>query len=922
MTYKSVSPSPPLLSPKPISRLKNHRTIRKLNRIANSKIVRLLLVFVILINIFLASIITFTNKKKILGVKLPRRKKSNKDAQQLYRLSRVRLATAPNHKQNYYQGGGGASYEDIPVIIEVPHDQISFINPASREYEQEQMKTQTMYNIPEGKKYEELNNKEKLQWMLREISEDKEKYWLAHTELTDYEIKLHVKDFLYENWIGKPVLFYDPRFTLSIYLSELRNQYKRKQMNKSKQGKQDDDKNNSNNNNDEDDDDDDPVVVPFAWSDWVDLTMLNQELVKPEKKRKTCAYMKATHHIPTKYPDYCIDNVDVVRQDLDEMQLQLVNYVPGFAVKTSPTNKASNEVRMLEGKSHLLTYAKNPMSIIFLSKDGVYEAQVDGKQRIVDGSLFDNYLKDNNIARDELEIITMNPVKEFVHLVEQVPPQMIKPEEDRYGMVATLKELNPSQSKEIYLPPLAFNYQQDKIDLQIKEYESRMKKAMGLVTNELTFDQEEIYKLRLTRKEKLYYDGLKYANKFPLKKEPTHFRMARLNFGNAENDHDAGWHYEWRFFNGALKYLKKGWTEDELQIRENVLLDRILRNWFKFANMKGVISWIAHGPLLSWYWDGLLFPFDEDIDIQMPASDLASFCKSYNQSLVVEEITEGFGKFFIECSSFVHHRGKSFKENHIDARFIDIDTGSYIDITGLGISDLPVPERYESLILQNEAEGVPRQVYNCRYPHFYSHDEISPLRYTMLGGIPVFVPNQIETILQQEYEQGLESYEYEGFFFVDALGLWIHHSKMEFLFPNEDLYAKKKGRKKVKSNSKNKKIKNANTNNLDIEKFTRLVKGITEEQVVKLLENDQDILLEYYLTRQATSIHKQELTHLFHMENGTNTAIGDISGMKTNREIMNDGEYHRLTSSFKFQKPFRRPLFNYEQIDRPRHHQG
>lgn len=43
--------------------------------------------------------------------------------------------------------------------------------------------------------------------------------------------------------------------------------------------------------------------------------------------------------------------------------------------------------------------------------------------------------------------------------------------------------------------------------------------------------------------------------------------MARLNFGNEENDHDAGWHYEWRFFNGALRYLKKGWTEEELLIR-------------------------------------------------------------------------------------------------------------------------------------------------------------------------------------------------------------------------------------------------------------------------------------------------------------------------------------------------------------------
>ncbi|CAI5758977.1 unnamed protein product [Candida verbasci] len=727
-----------------------------------------------------------------------------------------------------------------------------------------------LYPIP-NLPYDKLTSVDKILYKLNEVTINKDgKYWLGHTELTDYEIEINVSEFLQENWVGQNLLFYDPRFTLSIYLSEIKNQYQ--------QGNKE-------------------VVLPFSWSDWVDLTKLNEELAKPESQRKGCAYLKQTHHIPTKIKNYCIDNNQITDSDLKEMKLPNTNYVPGFAIRQSPTNKASNEVRMLEGKSHLLTYAKNPYSIIWLNKNGgTYEVKIDEKQKIVDSEMFNNYLKNNKIKPNQ-EKIVLNPVKEFRELLSAIKPKVS--ESDEFGMIEKLKSPNPTESRELFIPESAFNYQQDKIDSQIKEYDIRMAKLKDLTTNELNFDLSTIEQLKFTRNEKLYYESLKYANRFPLKKEQTYFRMARLNFGNEENDHDAGWHYEWRFFNGALRYLKTGWSNDELLIREKVLLDRILRNWFRFANEKGIISWIAHGPLLSWYWDGLLFPFDEDIDIQMPIEQLINFSKNYNQTLVIEDITEGFGKYFIECSTFIHHRGKSYKENHIDARFIDIDTGSYIDITGIGLSNEEAPERYNELIIQNESESKLPQVYNCRYPHFYSYEEIIPLRFTMMGGVPLYVPNQIETILKQEYVKGLTSYDYEGFYFIDKLNLWIHYSKIEFLFKKEDYLI---------------------DNNVNVEKFTSLVQNITNDDIVRILENDEDILLEYYLTKQVTDLHKIELTHMFNLPNGKDSRICDIHGMKSQQDISSNIEYHKLTSQFNFQKPFRRSLFNYEMIDRPRHH--
>ena len=48
-----------------------------------------------------------------------------------------------------------------------------------------------------------------------------------------------------------------------------------------------------------------------------------------------------------------------------------------------------------------------------------------------------------------------------------------------------------------------------------------------------------------------------------------------------------GWHYDWRFFNGALNYEKPDWNQQELTHRTNIILDRLLRNWSKFAMEKG-----------------------------------------------------------------------------------------------------------------------------------------------------------------------------------------------------------------------------------------------------------------------------------------------------------------------------------------------
>ena len=222
--------------------------------------------------------------------------------------------------------------------------------------------------------------------------------------------------------------------------------------------------------------------------------------------------------------------------------------------------------------------------------------------------------------------------------------------------------------------------------------------------------------------------------------EPTYYKLATLK---NQYNLDSGWHYEWRFFNGAMRYLKdETWSYEQMEVREQIILDRLLRNWFKFAEAKGIVSWIAHGPLLSWYWDGLMFPFDIDIDLQMPSSELNRLAANYNMTLVIEDLNEGYGKYLIDCSTFIHHRNVAGRDNHIDARFIDVDTGTYIDITGMGLNDENHLRNMTIILMKTEAnESV--ELYMDRRKHWLNYEKINPLRYSMLGGVPVFVPNDI-----------------------------------------------------------------------------------------------------------------------------------------------------------------------------------
>lgn len=260
-----------------------------------------------------------------------------------------------------------------------------------------------------------------------------------------------------------------------------------------------------------------------------------------------------------------------------------------------------------------------------------------------------------------------------------------------------------------------------------------------------------------------------------------------------------GAHFDWRFFQ------KIDYSHYETQ----AILHRISRAWLRFAYNVGLNTWLAHGSLLGWYWNGLNMPWDQDLDVQITMESLITLARNYNQTLVVDLTSTnrenlGIGKYLIDVGSSIHLREKGNGENIIDARFIDIETGFYVDITAIAftrsveklsvkhkssneLNQLLDPEftnkensntivkedlysdLYKLLTLMYKDENI----FNCKNDHFYNLQDLNPLIPTLYEGVIAYVPNRYKEILKREYRKSLLNYEYGGHTFRPMLDIWV-----------------------------------------------------------------------------------------------------------------------------------------------------
>lgn len=512
-----------------------------------------------------------------------------------------------------------------------------------------------------------------------------------------------------------------------------------------------------------------------------------------------------------------------------------------FLISSQPGRQTQEHLRTLN-KAYLLTTAKSPVRLVFMTANqGSFEVEVaDPHTNNLENSLPRNKIIDSLIEGGKIDT-TVNVLNVFNELVD-------------------------------------FSNRKDELDGT--EYEMHISQDSFNVNNtEIILELEN--KADLTLSESAYLDSLKFSvsNNSP----PKYFYESLLSTRYKK----TGTHYDWRFFNHLIE------MEDQ-----SMHLHRLIKNYLNFSRQHKFITWIAHGSLLAWYWNGVAFPWDSDIDVQMPIGELHRLSRHYNQSLVIENTGtkdkefDGFGRYFIDIGSTITHRTKENGMNNIDARFIDIDTGLYIDITALALTNIGAPSRYDHIIesdekkkkavlqskdkdgsINNIVRNSELQVYNCRNHHFSSLEELSPLIYTLVENQPTYVPSNFMLSLNNEYSlKGLSEKNFLDYIYLKNFRIWVTtqlvldylNDPQIFYYDHDSLLNNPNSEIEVKRDTEANKEKNEKPN-----LFKRLV-GIWEKQAINkltiddhinLLHNDF-IFLEFYNTRECTKFHELEIRNI------------------------------------------------------------
>lgn len=211
--------------------------------------------------------------------------------------------------------------------------------------------------------------------------------------------------------------------------------------------------------------------------------------------------------------------------------------------------------------------------------------------------------------------------------------------------------------------------------------------------------------------------------------------------------HEAGGtlelvHYDARYFKGAVPYAA-----------HRVALTNLIQSYLSTFSSLDLETWIAHGTLLGWFWNQQILPWDHDVDVQVSGKTMEVLAAKHNQSrhtwTYTDDATgeEATAEYLLDVNPFAVKVDRGRGQNTIDARWIDVATGMYVDITGLVERD------------PKKAPGV----FSCKNHHGYRQEELYPMRVSEFEGVPALVPWEYEKILVGEYgEKSLVVTEFHG----------------------------------------------------------------------------------------------------------------------------------------------------------------
>ncbi|UNI23066.1 mannosyltransferase, variant 2 [Purpureocillium takamizusanense] len=131
-------------------------------------------------------------------------------------------------------------------------------------------------------------------------------------------------------------------------------------------------------------------------------------------------------------------------------------------------------------------------------------------------------------------------------------------------------------------------------------------------------------------------------------------------------------HYDQRFFKEIL---------GEESHRNTIRV--LIQTYLATLEQLGVQTWLMHGSLLGWWWGKRVMPWDLDADVQVTEADMYYLAAYHNMTTYYYKYG-GMAKgryFLLDVNPHFTYRGKDDYLNFIDARWVDMGSGLYIDIT-------------------------------------------------------------------------------------------------------------------------------------------------------------------------------------------------------------------------------------------------
>ncbi|KAF2852504.1 hypothetical protein T440DRAFT_553393 [Plenodomus tracheiphilus IPT5] len=247
-------------------------------------------------------------------------------------------------------------------------------------------------------------------------------------------------------------------------------------------------------------------------------------------------------------------------------------------------------------------------------------------------------------------------------------------------------------------------------------------------------------------------------------------------------------HYDGRFAGTGLPLETRTWH-----------LRLLLRTYIETMNRIGIKTWIMHGCLLGWFWNGKIMPWDNDVDVMVEESGMRELGNWWNmtvhhfsglnlglldpppnsqdektdqdlskdQLLALEvtkmkienlrtEVLETGKKYLLEINPQHINTSTTDKYNLIDARWIDTSTGLYIDITTLHTTpDMPSNPPPSDPNVDDpddlDQDATPPLEMFTKDNHVYTSTSLFPLRTTTFESIPIKIPYDYSAILAEEY---------------------------------------------------------------------------------------------------------------------------------------------------------------------------